>query len=871
MLKSIITRINQFIEHSKLSGIIIAFISFIIIALVSMTDTYKMFELKLYDIRCMLKPSIEEWDRLSFVDVDENSTTSIGQFPWPRRIYSEGLRVLKKVGVSQASFDIMFPDASPLEASSENLELVLRKKKQGDVSEDDITGIVIDNDLEFSEGVKTMGDVLLSYTFSSDPLGDEVIKRMKSDAFTQALARFNDRATIVIPEKERYKFSVMDDPDVVAISYPMIDLMNSGNMFGFVNRDTDIDGTVRKVRLIRYYKGRVYFNLSLSMFINICRVDRKNIEIIPGEKIVLKKAIHPKTQIRGDIEIPIDENGMMYVNWAGPGPREKSFHIIPFFALIDYNYYADSVHDFFDAIETRRGKFERSRLYQELEKSEKRYYSARKDEVRIESWKKITGLRRKIAEIKRSYAAELDAEIKRLEGEFEKTGDKKISKDLDILRDDRKAVDLVIRVEDLRDHLTITGLTATGTHDIGVIPIHNEYAGVGTYHNTVNTIYNGRFLSKTGGLIDYFIMLVVALFMGFTVQMLDARKSLLMIGASFIFVNLIIIMLFIIPDVWVSQLGISLALIIPSSIIAGIKFVETESQRRFIKNAFSRYLAPGVIDQIIENPESLELGGENREITIFFSDVAGFSTISEKLTPPELVSLLNEYLSEMTEIILSYGGTVDKYEGDAIMAFYGAPQPYDDHAIRACLASIDMKRRLREMQDEWKKKGEFALSARMGMNTGDAVVGNMGSHTRMDYTAMGDSVNLASRLEGANKFYKTNAMISETTYELAKNDIEARKLDIIRVVGKSEPILVYELLGRKGTLPERMNDMLEHYYSGLEFFSNHQWKRALSCFKKGLAVIPDDGPLLTYCERCENFIKKPPSKNWDGVYTFKSK
>jgi adenylate cyclase len=251
--------------------------------------------------------------------------------------------------------------------------------------------------------------------------------------------------------------------------------------------------------------------------------------------------------------------------------------------------------------------------------------------------------------------------------------------------------------------------------------------------------------------------------------------------------------------------------------------------------------------------------------------VAGFSTISEKLSPQELVSLLNEYLSEMTDIILSYNGTVDKYEGDAIIAFYGAPLPFDDHAIKACLAAVDMKKRLAEMRESWRARGQQELKVRMGMNTGNAVVGNMGSRTRMDYTMMGDSVNLAARLEGANKFYETYAMISHTTYEAAKDHIEARKLDMIRVVGKEEPITVYELLGRKGHLSDYMHEMMVKYNEGMELFNNRDWQGARNAFRAGLKVVNDDGPCKVYVERCSEYLKKPPSKTWDGVYRLKTK
>jgi adenylate cyclase len=201
----------------------------------------------------------------------------------------------------------------------------------------------------------------------------------------------------------------------------------------------------------------------------------------------------------------------------------------------------------------------------------------------------------------------------------------------------------------------------------------------------------------------------LALLAGFATGRLTSRKSLAVAILSFVMLNLIIFMLFAFSSLWVEQLGANLALLVPSVCIISIKLINEEGQKRFIKNAFSRYMAPDVIEQLMKNPEALELGGVSRPITIFFSDVAGFSTISEKLTPSELVALLNEYLSEMTDIIISHGGTIDKYEGDAIMAFYGAPQPYPDHEIRACMAAIDMKKRLRELQEHWRNIGQHEL------------------------------------------------------------------------------------------------------------------------------------------------------------------
>ncbi|MCP4134191.1 MAG: adenylate/guanylate cyclase domain-containing protein [bacterium] len=861
ILSKIFKGISKFTEENRISGIIIALVFFIFIFAFSLSGTYERFELGLYDIRFKVKPSIKEWDRLTFIDIDENSLTTLGNFPWPRRLYATGLKSLKKINSSLVSFDVMFFDESPDHVNHNALKSITGK---GSINTKDIYSIILENDKIFSESVSHMGKVILSYTFNNQPLTEEAQKRQNTRFFRKARKRFLNLASIPVPPKEAEKYKSLEEESSVTLSLPIPRLMNSAHSFGFVNRYTDIDGVLRRVRLVRFFDNRLFFNLAVVMLMDACSVSKENVVVIPGDRIILKQALNPKTWQIEDITIPIDEKGMVFVNWV-KGKREKTFNALPFYSLIDYSIYQEDVNRFFENIDSQGGFDEMKGLQEELNKALKTKRTA-------ENWKKIVALRKKLTKKKTEYSTVIKDDIAAVKEDIKKSDDPGFQKELAVLQDNLKAIELVIKLEnDLPEKIIITGLTATGTHDIGIMPLEKEYARVGTYHNTINTVIQKSFIKKAGILINGLLMLIVSLIMGFTIQRLSARMSVLTIGASIVVVNIIIIGLFAFFNFWIDQLGISLALILPATTIAAMKLMKEESQKRFIKNAFSRYLAPGVIEDIIKNPESLELGGESRIITTFFSDVAGFSTISEKLTPSALVSLLNEYLSEMTEIILQHGGTIDKYEGDAIMAFYGAPQPIPDHALKACMAAIDMEKRLKELQDKWREEGKDALFVRMGMNTGEAVVGNMGSKTRMDYTAMGDSVNLASRLEGANKHYKTYSMISETTYRDVEQYVDARKLDIIRVVGKDEPITVYELLGKKGTLSEEMYEMIEIYYKGLELFNNREWKKALSQFNAALKIISDDGPCMVYMERCREYSKKPPSKNWDGVYKMKSK
>jgi adenylate cyclase len=228
----------------------------------------------------------------------------------------------------------------------------------------------------------------------------------------------------------------------------------------------------------------------------------------------------------------------------------------------------------------------------------------------------------------------------------------------------------------------------------------------------------------------------------------------------------------------------------------GFRVLTEEENVKFIRNTFSKFVSQDIVDELLANPDAIALGGAKKEITVFFSDVRGFTTLSEQLSPEQLVQLLNDYLTAMTDMIIEYRGTIDKYMGDAIMAFWGAPVPNDEHAYYACVASIAQYAKLKEMQAKWEAEGkEASIDIGIGLNSGFAVVGNMGSSHRMDYTIMGDTVNLGSRLEGITKQYGVKMCISEFTYEKVKDRVYARELDLVKVKGKNEPVRIYELMG----------------------------------------------------------------------------
>lgn len=303
---------------------------------------------------------------------------------------------------------------------------------------------------------------------------------------------------------------------------------------------------------------------------------------------------------------------------------------------------------------------------------------------------------------------------------------------------------------------------------------------------------------------------------------------------------------------------------------------ESQASRDFVQSAFGSYLSPVVVEQIVNNPEMVkERGGEERVMTALFSDIADFSTISEALTPNELVDFINIYLTEMCEIIERHGGTIDKFEGDAIVAFFGAPIYFEDHASRAVLACIEQQTRVRALREEWKvagvlpaklralaedweAHGKAFMHVRMGLAAGPMVVGNMGSKTRADYTMMGDTVNLASRLEGLQKFYGTSIAVNGSISEQVKNDIEIRKLDDIQVVGKTESVAVYEVLGERGSLSDSDRAAIALYQEGLSAYAEYNFSTARHMFEETLRLKPQDGPSVLYAKRCLEYEANPP-------------
>ncbi len=311
------------------------------------------------------------------------------------------------------------------------------------------------------------------------------------------------------------------------------------------------------------------------------------------------------------------------------------------------------------------------------------------------------------------------------------------------------------------------------------------------------------------------------------------------------------------------------------------RYVNEQKDKKFLKSTFGAYISPDLIDQMYEEKREPQLGGVAGNHTAFFSDIQSFSSFSEVLAPEKMVKLMNEYLTEMTNVLLDHRATLDKYIGDAIVAFWGAPVPVEDHEILACETALDMADRLAYLRDKWESEGDWPdivhqMLHRVGLNSGQIVTGNMGSNMRMNYTMMGDTVNLAARLESSAKQYGVYIQVAENTYEVAKDHFEWRFLDYVRVKGKKVPVKVYELLARKGELKPELAKTIELFEKGQEHYYKQEWDEALKNFRESEKLeemFPgrSKNPSSVYVARCEQLKENPPGDDWDGVWTLTAK
>ncbi|RMH07609.1 MAG: adenylate/guanylate cyclase domain-containing protein [Aquificota bacterium] len=417
---------------------------------------------------------------------------------------------------------------------------------------------------------------------------------------------------------------------------------------------------------------------------------------------------------------------------------------------------------------------------------------------------------------------------------------------------------------DLKDKVVFLGATEIGIYDIRATPISPITPGVYLHATAFSNLYKGEFL-RHSQVVDLLLLSSTALLplVFQLIKSLYVRFALF--TTSLILLYLVSFSLFVWVRYLVEPLYPMLNLGLVYLFLEGRRFLQEELRVLQLKRAFSTYVSPQLLEVIIKNPERLRLGGETREVSVLFSDVRGFTTLSESLEPEVLVSILNRYLEPMTQIVLQEGGMLDKYIGDAIMAVFNAPVDLPDHPTRACRTALRMLKTLREINAELKRDFGITIDVGVGINTGRAVVGNMGSSLRFDYTAIGDTVNLASRLEGLNKLYGTHVLVSEFTKAKAESTFLFRAIDKVAVKGKKKPVLIYELMEDNQKNAE-LSRLFEH---ALDLYFKGRFEEAMLEFEE-LSIGFNDPASAVFVRRCSELIKEPP-EYWEGVYYAKEK
>ncbi|MGB8476298.1 MAG: adenylate/guanylate cyclase domain-containing protein [Candidatus Acidiferrum sp.] len=425
--------------------------------------------------------------------------------------------------------------------------------------------------------------------------------------------------------------------------------------------------------------------------------------------------------------------------------------------------------------------------------------------------------------------------------------------------------------EKFKGKLVLIGATATGIGDLRATPFGGtNYPGVEIHANAIDNILNNRFIKRnaSSALIDALLIFTFGIPVGIWMALVQPRW--MWFGAGLLIPLAAVDYGAFLHGWWLNFTVPAMTLTGNVLLVSLYRALVEEKEKRKVRTEFGNYLSPEVVRRLLVDPRLVD--PKKTDITVMFSDIRGFTTISEKLDAQELALFLNQYLSDMTRIVFNHHGTLDKYIGDAVMAFWGAPFEEPGHATKACNAALEMIQRVRELQKQWEAEGKPKLEIGIGLNTGVVSVGRMGSSLRRGYTAIGDAVNLSSRLEGLNKDYGTHIIVNETTYQAVKDDgFVFRELDLMRVKGKVQPVTIYQLMGRQADFDadgssEVVRSQVQMFGHARELYRTRQWAAAQSAFQEFLDKWPADGPSRMYWKRCQEYLFDEPPASWDGVF-----
>lgn len=914
----------------------------IIFALITLSGIFSTVELKVYDFLLFLKNDIPQRQEVLLVNIDDRAIEEIGSWPWNRDIFADALIRMKELGAATVIFDIEYLSPGQTGIDPTALETLIPQNFAD--SQEEINNSIIELTQAVSQGflpveyVAEAGNDLVGFI---EPIFSDLYSSVATGLFRDTDTYFgksigffentfltvnaiaiNIHRDIELDELMKNYFmiqSIIDPKNLVAkntaytreqfnqekgFTPAIYKLMKYARGAGFPNVIVDDDGARRRIELVRESDGKYISQLVFAPILHI--LDTMEIERT-NSQLIIHNALSPAETKRRDITIPLDKNGRMLINWIKP-TFEKSFRSDSVYFLkeidsIEQNIITSmrqlatfrlrtsdaSYLSYYDTVQYLLSQYtdlnrEKNMLLNlpiETLKEERDTLYTHYFDGRTQFFKDMTYLIYSEAEQEiYTRLAELTDENNAASMEDIKLSVQNI---FTVMRSD---YDLYMgRFQELqniyKDSFCIIGYTGVGTSDLGVTPFHRSYANVGTHANIYNTILQEEFITP----VPPYISFIGALAIAFLFVLLSRNKnikrqniigilSIIIVPASgcvaMMFFNIYIQVFTPFLFLFLTYIGITL-----------VRFIFSDQEKRFLRRAFSTYLSEDIISEIINDPSKLTLGGQEKNITALFTDIRSFSTLSEKVTPEQLVGILNKYLTKLSDKVLESHGTIDKYIGDAIVAFFGAPISMEDHAFQACRTAIRMKQAEAELNIKFIESGEspMELFTRIGINSGKMVVGNMGTETKMNYTIMGNDVNLAARLEGVNKVYGTWILLSEATWkeveEQAKTDptkkLLARRLDRVRVVGIDTPVQLYNLLDIYNEASGTSINMVNEFHIALDTYLEKDFEKARILFDNLKEKYPNDGAIHVFLNRCEVYCKEGVPPQWDGVVNLTSK
>jgi adenylate cyclase len=877
---------------------------------------------QVYDLYLRTLPSLKEDQKILIIKVDDGAIENVGIFPWTRDILADAIVFLREMGALTVAFDLSYLDNSPVRVDPDYVQNELpRYIDNGFMRINETAGQVIDGFAQGNFGRRDAEDIKTSLAEINDSIKSELevsigyITRDVDAHFANTLQFFgnsyltltmiqaedilgDDKSFEMDPEIQIWlenhialeNITVINDtltPEAPGIIPAIFKLISRADGAGFVNAIPDSDGYRRRVHLLMKHNGLYYPHLILASMAEM--LGSPGIEV-SNTRIVLKNA--NLGGVTKDIIIPRTEDGTVLVKW--PKKQFSEYNTMSSWDLIRYNRIeADLIYNlgimdesnffaYWEGDETPNEKYNNANYIKEIlyqgENAEEgitfdTYLEYRQDYL----YAADTFLNGQYEDAILADVGD-DGEVQEYVRSLFKTARDQFSQLMEI----RGAVSAKTT-----GSLSIIGVDATSMTDLGLTTFQENFPNVGLYAALANMLLAEEFIDDSPKYISLLIALFLSLVLSLIIKRLHVGNSIILGMAAIVFTAAALTVVFVITKRYVGTVVPFAAVTLTFLSLTGINFFTTIREKSFLRSAFSRYLAPEVINQIIEDPSKLNLGGEKLEMTAIFTDIRSFSTISEALKDPKsLVDLLNHYLTWMSDIILENQGTVDKYEGDAIIAFFGAPIHIPDHAVRACRSAVLMKKAEAEINKEAMELGLITLEViealvhkniikagdtepiytRIGINTGDMVVGNMGTPNKMNYTIMGDSVNLAARLEGVNKQYNTGGiLISEHTRKQIGDEFVVRNLGLATVVGIKTPLRLYELLDFNAQASQEILDMNRNWDAAVAAYEERKFAEALGIFQGVREKFPDDNVASLFVGWCEGYLKNPPPDGWGGV------